>query len=154
MLSNTPAILAKLNEILEYELAGVVRYTHYSFMVFGFGRIPIVGWFRGAASETLTHAHRAGELITHLGGHPTLGIGRMLETSRHEVRDILEEALAYERNGLVHYYDLLALVEQEQRTATLIMLEEYARQLIAEEEAHIGDIDKMLRVPGTLESVI
>jgi bacterioferritin len=31
-----------LNKIMELELAGVVRYTHYSLMVFGYNRIPIV----------------------------------------------------------------------------------------------------------------
>ena len=30
-------VVAVLNRILESELAGVVRYTHYSFPVFGFG---------------------------------------------------------------------------------------------------------------------
>lgn len=39
-------VIAVLNQILESELAGVVRYTHYSFLVFGFGRIPIVSWLR------------------------------------------------------------------------------------------------------------
>ena len=33
-----------LNTILELELAGVVRYLHYSLMVFGHARIPIIGW--------------------------------------------------------------------------------------------------------------
>ena len=32
---------ALLNEIIEYELAGVVRYTHYSLMVRGPTRIPL-----------------------------------------------------------------------------------------------------------------
>ena len=32
-----------LNQIMELELAGVVRYTHYALMVFGYNRIPIVG---------------------------------------------------------------------------------------------------------------
>ena len=49
-------IIFKLNEIVEHELAGVVRYTHYSFMIFGYNRIPVVSWFRSAATETLGHA--------------------------------------------------------------------------------------------------
>ncbi|CAM3739078.1 ferritin-like domain-containing protein [Parendozoicomonas haliclonae] len=149
-----PAIVAKLNEILEHELAGVVRYTHYSFMVFGYSRIPIVGWLRSSANETLMHAHQAGEMITHLGAHPSLGIGRMLETSRHDIKDIMEESLAFEREGVEQYYSLLELVTNEHQSSTMVMLEEYARTLIQEEEQHVGDIDKMLRKPGTLESVI
>jgi bacterioferritin len=31
-----------LNRILESELAGVIRYTHYSLLVYGYNRIQIV----------------------------------------------------------------------------------------------------------------
>ncbi|RME32360.1 MAG: bacterioferritin, partial [Gammaproteobacteria bacterium] len=79
------AVLEVLNRILELELAGVVRYTHYSFMVYGYNRIPIVSWMRGQAEESLAHAQRAGELITHLGGHPSLAIGPLLETHKHDI---------------------------------------------------------------------
>ena len=82
-------VIAQLNRILESELAGVVRYTHYSLMVFGYGRIPIVSWFRGQANETLLHAQQAGEMITHLGGHPSLGIGSLLETQHHDIGEML-----------------------------------------------------------------
>ena len=86
-------VIDVLNKILEAELAGVVRYTHYSLMVVGYGRIPIVSWMRGQATESLNHASEAGELITHLGGHPSLGIGSLLETHRHDIGDILKESL-------------------------------------------------------------
>jgi len=42
-----------LNKILELELAGVVRYTHYSLMIFGYNRIPIVSWLKGNADEEI-----------------------------------------------------------------------------------------------------
>ena len=42
-----------LNKILELELAGVVRYTHYAQMVFGYNRIPIVSWLKGNGDESL-----------------------------------------------------------------------------------------------------
>jgi bacterioferritin len=44
-------ILTQLDKILEAELSGVVRYLHYSFMIFGPNRIPITGWFRDHANE-------------------------------------------------------------------------------------------------------
>ena len=150
MSTHNTEIVAKLNDILEHELAGVVRYTHYSFMVFGYSRIPIVGWFRSAAQETLVHAHEAGELITHFGQHPSISIGELLETSRHDIYDILTESLQFEKEGVAHYYELLALAEKEKS----VLVEEYARRLITEEETHIGDIDKMLRKPGEIASVI
>ncbi|MBL8186400.1 MAG: bacterioferritin [Acidobacteria bacterium] len=137
------AAVALLNQILEAELAGVVRYTHYSLMVFGYSRIPIVSWLRSQASEGLAHAHEAGELITHLGEHPSLKIGPLLETQQHEINDILLESLEAEKRGLELYYQLLAMVKDKS-----VLLEEYARKMIAAEEMHLGEVNKMLRKPG------
>jgi bacterioferritin len=139
------AVVALLNEILETELAGVVRYTHYSLMVFGHNRIPIVNWLRGEANTCLAHATQAGELVTQLGDHPSLKIGALLETHKHGINDILLESLEAEKAGLVLYKKLLELVRDRS-----IMLEEYARELIAEEEQHLGEVNKMLRKPGEL----
>src|SRR5262245_16760106 len=88
------AVLQTLNRIMEFELAGVVRYTHYALMVFGYNRIPIVGWLQDQATESLMHARMAGELVTWLGGHPSLGIGPLLETEQHDIGDILRESMA------------------------------------------------------------
>ena len=137
------AALAMLNRILETELAGVVRYTHYSFMVFGYNRLPIVSWLRGQASESLTHAQEAGELITQLGGHPSLGIGALLETHKHDIGDILRESLQHESEGLVAYRRLLDIAEGRS-----VQLEEYARRMISDETCHVGEVEKMLRPPG------
>lgn len=139
-------ILKILNQILEIELAGVVRYTHYSLMVFGYTRIPIVSWLRGQATESLDHAHRAGELITQLGGHPSLAIGDLLETHQHNIGEILQESLDHERKGLSLYTHLLGVVKDDDN---YVFIEEYARELIVQEELHIGDVEKMLRRPGT-----
>ena len=141
----TEAIINTLNRILEFELAGVVRYTHYALMVYGYNRIPIVSWLRGQATESLDHANKAGELITHLGGHPSLAIGRLLETHNHDIGGILRESLEHEKASLVCYKELLQLVEGES-----VMLEEYAREMIYAEELHMGEVDKMLRKPGDI----
>lgn len=137
--------IESLNRIMELELAGVVRYTHYSLMVFGYNRIPIVSWLKGNATESLTHAHRAGELLTLLGGHPSLKIGSLLETEKHDIGDILRESLAHEKNAIKAYYDLLKIVEGKS-----ILLEEYAREMIVQEELHLDEVDKMLRRPGEI----
>jgi bacterioferritin len=137
------AVFRVLDRILELELAGVVRYTHYSFMVFGYNRIPIVSWLRDQAGESLTHAQEAGELITQLGGHPSLGIGPLLESHSHDIGDILRESLEHENAGLGAYRDLLALVE-----GSSVLLEEYARRMISDETRHVGEVEKMLRPPG------
>ncbi|MFA5170719.1 MAG: ferritin-like domain-containing protein [Sulfuriferula sp.] len=139
------AVIGVLNKILELELAGVVRYTHYSLLIFGYSRIPIVSWLREQADESLIHAQRAGELVTHLGGHPSLAIGPLLETHKHNIADILHESLEHERGALAEYRQLLELTQDRS-----VMLEEYARELIYQEELHAGEVDKMLRKPGDI----
>jgi len=135
-----------LNRIMELELSGVVRYTHYALMVFGYNRIPIVSWLDGNASESLAHAKRAGEFVTMLGGHPSLKIGTLLETHKHDIGDILRESLEQESTTLAAYYDLLKLVE-----GNSVTLEEYAREMILLEETHLDEVNKMLRKPGEIE---
>src|SRR5208283_2991694 len=120
--------IAALNTIMETELAGVVRYTHYSLMVYGYNRIPIASWLKGNASEGLDHAHKAGELLTLLGGHPSLKIGALLETQKHDIGDILRESLEIEKTALATYYDLLKIVQGKS-----VLLEEYARAMIVQE---------------------
>ena len=82
--------LKTLNEIVELELAGVVRFTQYSLMVFGHARIPIMGWMREQAQQSLAHAIQAGEEVTALGGNVSLGIGELVGTHHPSVDDILQ----------------------------------------------------------------
>ena len=136
-------VLRVLNGLLEAELAGVVRYTHYSFLVFGFGRIPIVSWLREQADESLLHAQQVGEWITTLGAYPSLQIGSLLDSHVHDIGAILRESLETEAHALALYRELLTLVEGRS-----VALEEFARQMIQTEELHAADVDKMLRRPG------
>ena len=141
-------IVGVLNHILEMELAGVVRYTHYSLMVYGYNRIPIVSWLRAQAEEGLGHAQQAGELITNLGEHPSLSIGPLLETHNHDIGAILRESMEHEQRTLELYGELLTLAE----AGKSVMLEEYARAMIQAEEMHLGEVDKMLRKPGDIKA--
>jgi bacterioferritin len=144
---NKKKVIDTLNKILEMELAGVIHYTHYSFMVFGYNRIPIVKWFEEQATESMAHAREAGELLTQLGAHPSLAIGPLLETHKHDIGDILRESLGHEKATLVHYETLLRLVKDDD-----VMLEEFAREHIKLEKLHVGEVDKMLRKPGDIAS--
>ena len=139
-------VLKILNRIMELELAGVVRYTHYALMVYGFNRIPIVDWLQKNADEGLLHARQAGELVTWMGGHPSLVIGPLLESHKHDIGDILRESLEHEGEALKAYYALLALVKDKD-----VRLEDYARDMISQEVAHQDEVNKMLRKPGQTE---
>jgi len=144
---DTEKVVAVLNRILEAELAGVVRYTHYSFLVFGFGRIPIVSWLRQQADESLAHAQQVGEWISTLGAYPSLAIGPLLDSHKHDIGAMLRESLETEGNALDLYRELLRLVEGRS-----IALEEFARGMILAEEIHAAEVDKMLRKPGEIAS--
>jgi bacterioferritin len=114
-------------------------------MVFGHARIPIIGWMRNQAIEGMNHASMAGEHVTSLGGHPSLKIGQLTESHKHEIGQILHEALEHERTTLRTYYELLDLVRDKS-----VWLEEYAREQIKLEEQHIAEVEKMMRKPGEL----
>jgi len=144
---DTTGVVDVLNRILEAELAGVVRYTHYSLLVFGFNRIPIVSWLREQADESLLHAQQVGEWITTLGAYPSLAIGPLLDSHQYDTGAMLRESLDTELAALAHYRDLLQLVEGRS-----VALEEFARQMIHAEELHVAEVDKMLRKPGELPS--
>ena len=133
-----------LNDILELEMAGVVRYTHYSLMVVGHNRIPITAWMKSQAQEGLRHATEAGEMITHFEEHPSLKISNLKESYCHNINQILEESLEHEKASLKLYYNLLDIA-----SAKSVMLEEYARKLIVEEESHIGEVEKMLKISNS-----
>ncbi|HEY9866013.1 MAG TPA: ferritin-like domain-containing protein [Candidatus Obscuribacterales bacterium] len=135
-----PKAIELLNTIMEFELAGVVRYTHYSLMVTGPNRLPIVQFFKAQATESLLHAQQAGEILTGLEGHPSQKIAPIEESYQHSVRDLLQESLAHERKALELYKDLLEVVENAS-----IYLEEYSRTMIGQEELHNIEIKKMLR---------
>ena len=133
--------IKKLNEILELEMSGVVRYTHYSLMIIGHNRIPITAWMKSQAQEGLRHATEAGEMITHFEEHPSLKISNLKESYCHNINQILKESLEHEKASLRLYYNLLEIVLSKS-----VLLEEYARKHIVEEEMHIGEVEKMLKV--------
>ena len=137
---DTKSTVSTLNKIMQYELAGVVRYTHSALMVRGPFRAPIVQFMQSQAEESLVHAQKAGEILTGLGGHPDQGIAPIEETHQHTIIDLLREALLHEQAALSLYKELLKIVENAS-----VYLEEYARGMIGQEELHTMELYKMLR---------
>ena len=137
---NKESVISKLSEIFVLELSGVIRYTHYSLMIFGHNRLPLVDFFKAQASESLAHANLAGEHITGLGGHPPLNINNIKETFKHDITEILKETLEHEKKAITVYYELLELINDKS-----VYLEEYARTMIGQEELHVLEVEKMLK---------
>tara|TARA_Y100001934_G_C12154703_1_gene679008 strand:+ start:83 stop:508 length:426 start_codon:yes stop_codon:yes gene_type:complete len=139
-MDNKKDIIQILSKIFDLELSGVIRYTHYSLMIFGPNRLPLIDFFKSQASESLMHATLAGEHITGLGGHPPLNIKDIKETFKHDIDEILKETLAHEQEAISVYYELLDLVQDKS-----VYLEEYARSMIGQEELHVLEVEKMLK---------
>ncbi len=137
---DTKKTIQILNDIMKYELSGVVRYTHYSLMVTGRDRLSLTQFFKDQATESLLHAQQAGELVTGLGGHPSLEISIIEESNKHRAIDLLEESSLHEKNAVSLYKELLKLVGDKS-----IYIEEYAREMIKAEEIHSIEIQKMLK---------
>tara|TARA_X000000950_G_scaffold35601_1_gene38065 strand:+ start:386 stop:823 length:438 start_codon:yes stop_codon:yes gene_type:complete len=137
---NSNQAISLLNNILEYELAGVVKYTHFALMVTGPNRLILDKFFKGQASESLDHAQQAGELLTGLGGHPSQKIPKIEETNKHTINDLLNESLVHESKAIDLYKALLNCSEGKS-----LYIEEYAREMIKQEEMHSIEIKKMLR---------
>ena len=145
MADSQRAIMESLGKVFKAEMAGVVRYTHYSFMIMGYNRIPIQKWFRDQAQESLTHAVEVGEKITSYGGHPPVISAPVEETNIHTIKQILTESLTFEEEGIRLYGDLIKIAHETGDIA----LEEMARQLYREEQDHVDEVKKMLRNPDT-----
>lgn len=139
-LSLNDQMLTILNRLIEREYTGVIRYSHYSLMIFGYNRIPIVKWFRDQSAESLTHAEQIGELITTLDGHPSLKISKLDETYKHSIDEILKESLVHENEQLKDLYLLLEVSKDKS-----VLVEEFAREMIVEEETHVAEMQKMLK---------
>jgi bacterioferritin len=129
-----------LDKIISHELAGVVRYTHYSIMVTGTARLSLVNFFKQQANESLSHAQQAGEILTGLGGHPSMIVQNIEESNNHNIENIIQESMSHELEASKLYTELLIEVKEKS-----IYLEEYARGMISNEEVHTLEMGKLLR---------
>lgn len=136
-------VLLILKRIVDLELSGVIRYTHYALMVSGPNRIPQVEFFKQQAAESLAHAQRAGEILTGLGGHPDMQVTSLEETHQHDVKTILEESCHHESAAIQIYFDLAS-----KAAGKSVFLEEFARSMVATEEEHLLELRKMMRDLG------
>ncbi len=138
--NKTNEVIETLNKIMEYELSGVVRYTHYALMIAGRDRLSLAAFFKEQANESLLHAQEAGEIVTGLEGHPSLNISIIEESNKHSTVDLLNESSNHEKEAVALYKLLLDIVKDES-----IYIEEYARGMIKAEEMHAIEVTKMLK---------
>lgn len=136
----TQKLIQALNKDLEKEMAGIVRYLHHSFIVFGPNRGPLVQMFRQQATESMTHAIQLGEKITALGGHPTVSVAQVFEPGHQTVEDMIEEDLKAEKDQLKLYSDQLKEFGDDNLPMKLML-----ENIIVTEQTHVEEMEKYLR---------
>jgi bacterioferritin len=129
-------IIQGLNDALEREMSNVVSYLHYSFMVRGVNRGPLVEFFRGQAQESFGHATRLGEKIVALGGQPSIRVEPIRELKSGTAEAMLREELGREKEEVMRYIALLKLVEND--IALRVMLEE----IVKDEQEGIEELER------------
>jgi bacterioferritin len=95
---------------------------------------------KAQAAESLDHAQQVGEILTGLGGHPSLSVAPLEETFQDSLKAILQESVNHEKNAVKLYVELFEAVED-----VSIYLEEFARTMVGQEELHQMERKKMLR---------
>ncbi|MEM6753898.1 MAG: ferritin-like domain-containing protein [Cyanobacteria bacterium P01_C01_bin.38] len=127
-----------LQQILEFELAGVVRYTTYSLMVNGESN-EIVDFLREQAEESLFHSRKVGEVLVSINGNPQPRITPITELESYSVRDILSASLAHEKQALGLYEELLDSLKGSNSD-----IEEFISNMIEEEGHHTQELAEMI----------
>lgn len=133
-------LIKALNYDLEKEMAGIVRYLHHSFIVFGPHRGPLVQMFRTQATESMNHAILLGEKITALGGHPTVKVDQVFEPGFQTVEDMIAEDLKAEKQQLELYTEQLREFGDFNLPMKLML-----EQIIVSEQSHVEEMEKYLR---------
>ncbi|AFY53793.1 bacterioferritin (cytochrome b1) [Rivularia sp. PCC 7116] len=128
-----------LQQILEFELAGVVRYTTYSLMVNNSEKNEIVDFLREQAEESLFHSQKVGEALVSINGNPQPRITPIAELESYSVKDILNASLAHEKQALGLYEKLLDTLKGSNSD-----IEKFVTNMIHEEGHHAQELAEMI----------
>jgi bacterioferritin len=128
-----------LQQILEFELAGVVRYTTYSLMVNNTDKNEIVDFLREQAEESLFHSRKVGEVLVSINGNPQARITPIAELESYSVKDILSASLTHEKQALGLYEKLLDALKGSNSE-----IEEFISNMIEEEGHHTQELAEMI----------
>jgi bacterioferritin len=129
-----------LQNIMEYELAGVIRYTYYSLVVTGSNRTAIVDFIKEQAEESLTHAQRVGEILVSLKGNPKPRSTEIEEIEEKSVKNILIASQNHEQKAIEMYKELLSSVRENNPE-----LIEFISDMIEEEGSHHLELEQMIQ---------
>jgi bacterioferritin len=136
---NKQTVIKKLNEMMNIELNGAMKYIQYSYFVFGVRRKPIVEFLREQAEESIGHAMKVGDKIVALGGNPTVTVNEDLKARKITIEQILKESILIETKALNGYMNILKDVEDD------VVMDGFIRDFVTEESGHLEEVEKMIR---------
>jgi bacterioferritin len=128
-----------LQQILEFELAGVVRYTTYSLIAKGKDRKEIVDFLKEQAEESLFHSQKVGEVLVSINGNPQPRITPIVELESDSIKEILRASLAHEKQALGLYKKLLDALKGSNSD-----IEKFISNMIEEEGTHTQELAEMI----------
>ena len=138
-MTESAPVIDQLNEILKHEWTGVAQYSQAAFLVEGLMREVYSPKFADDAEESFGHAKLIGEKIAALGGVPTV-VRNDVKQSR-DVRDLVENALAFESKAVEMYSAAIELAEAHADRSLVIFLED----ILKEEQEGVDEYAKLLR---------
>jgi len=131
-------MIAKLNEILKWEYAGLIQYTQFSFVVQGPLREVYYEFFRGNGKEALKHAHRVGDKVVALGGVTTVERAEVRQSL--DLDEMLEFSLEMERKHVQLYTEALDLLGPHD-----VALRNLLEEICMEEQDGADHLEKILQ---------
>jgi bacterioferritin (cytochrome b1) len=140
-------VVKDLNRLMAEETEAFLRYFQMRFRVQGRGRRAAEKFFAEALRETLEHAEALAQQIQSLGHVPILHLDLALDGDRIGAEEALAEAIEIEQQALDAYKEFLPQVAGDP------VLEEFIRNQIEVERAHLEELHKVLRLRGSLELV-
>jgi bacterioferritin len=137
MIMETPHVIGVLNRILAREYAGVIQYSQHSFLVQDLFREVYTDYFRDSSRECHGHAHQVGEMISGLGGMPTVEPASIRQAT--ELTEMLQQDLALEREVLQAYLDAI------DAAADHVLLRQMLEHMADDEQRAVWHLEKILQ---------
>ena len=131
-------LVAKLNEILRWEYAGLIQYTQFSFVVQGPLREVYYEFFRDNGKEALSHAHKIGDKIVAFGGVTTVERAEVKQSL--DLTEMLELSLELERKHVQLYTEALDMLQPHD-----VALRNLMEEICMEEQEGVDHLEKILQ---------
>jgi bacterioferritin len=138
-------LIARLNDVLAWELAGVIQYMHGAVLVGGKWRLGYQSFFHDGSKEARDHAEAVGNKVVALGGVPTVEPAKIRQGT--SIDELLENALLLEQDALAAWERALE-VGDAVNLGTKLWIEE----MITHEQEHVDDLMKLTGKAGIASS--